>query len=264
VARSYGRFTTDIWRDKKFRALSRDAQWAYFMLGTQADISAAGTLPLTSRRWAGYAIGTTPDALSDALSELEKKRFVYTDLSTEEVLVRSFVKWDGGIQNDKRRPVVVEAAELIASPKLRAILAVELRELGVTDALSDALSDSPSDATSRFDRVVVNQGEYIPQPTTRIPQPATPEGEPLDDVEPSPFCSKHPDGTEEPCGPCGTANRRHKAWVATKPAREAAKRKHADTLAALAAECSACEGTHFVLDADKHPTKLKCDHRQSA
>lgn len=264
MARSYGRFTTDIWRDKKFRTLSRDAQWAYFMLGTQADISAAGTLPLTPRRWSGYAIDTSPDALSDALSELEKKRFVYTDLSTEEVLVRSFVKWDGGIQNDKRRPVVIEAAELIASPKLRAILAVELRELGVTDALSDALSDSPSDATSRFDRVVVNQGEYIPQPTTLNPETATPEREPLDDVEPSPFCSKHPDGTEEPCGPCGTANRRHKAWLAAKPAREAAKRKHAAALAALAANCPDCEGTHIVLDADKKPTGRKCTHRRTA
>lgn len=29
------------------------------------------------------------------------------------------------------------------------------------------------------------------------------------DQEPSPFCSKHPDGTEKPCGPCGTARKRH-------------------------------------------------------
>lgn len=32
------------------------------------------------------------------------------------------------------------------------------------------------------------------------------------DQEPSPFCSKHPEGTEQPCGGCGTARKRHEMW----------------------------------------------------
>jgi hypothetical protein len=32
------------------------------------------------------------------------------------------------------------------------------------------------------------------------------------DVEPSTFCSRHPAGTEDPCGPCGVARRRHDRW----------------------------------------------------
>jgi len=127
MARSYGRFTTDIWRDRKFRALSMGAQWAYFMLGTQADITAAGTLPMTTKRWAGYSADGTSDGVSDALNELVEKRFVILDFETEELLVRSFVKWDGGINNDKRRPVVMESAATIASPIIRAVLANELR-----------------------------------------------------------------------------------------------------------------------------------------
>ena len=31
--------------------------------------------------------------------------------------------------------------------------------------------------------------------------------------EPSPFCSKHPIGTEEKCGPCGGARKRNEAWL---------------------------------------------------
>ncbi|GAB3166679.1 hypothetical protein GCM10027059_26010 [Myceligenerans halotolerans] len=32
-------------------------------------------------------------------------------------------------------------------------------------------------------------------------------------AEPSPFCSRHPIGTEDKCGPCGGARKRHEAWV---------------------------------------------------
>ena len=32
------------------------------------------------------------------------------------------------------------------------------------------------------------------------------------DQEPSPFCVKHPSGTDRPCGPCGTARTRHRLW----------------------------------------------------
>lgn len=177
MARSYGRFTTDIWRDRKFRALERDAQWAYFMLGTQPDISAAGMLPLTIRRWSKYASDGTPDALSDALFRLAEKRFLVIDEDTEELLVRSFAKWDGGINNDKRRPVVLEAAAAVVSPVLRAVLAVELRDLGVDDALCDALCDAASDelpdTTTPFDRVVVSTSSSPSQPTTHNQQPAT-------------------------------------------------------------------------------------------
>jgi hypothetical protein len=177
MARSYGRFTTDIWRDQKFRALDRDSQWAYFMLGTQPDISAAGMLPLTIRRWSKYASDGASDALSDALFRLAEKRFLVIDEDTEELLVRSFAKWDGGINNDKRRPVVLEAAAAVVSPVLRGVLAVELRDLGVEDALCDALcdvaSDEPSDTTSASDRVVVSTSSSPSQPSTLNPQPAT-------------------------------------------------------------------------------------------
>lgn len=41
---------------------------------------------------------------------------------------------------------------------------------------------------------------------------------PHPDQEPSPFCSKHPDGTEAPCGGCGTARKRHEMFHRAKRA----------------------------------------------
>ncbi|NQX36283.1 hypothetical protein [Herbiconiux sp. VKM Ac-2851] len=40
------------------------------------------------------------------------------------------------------------------------------------------------------------------------------EGEPRDpSARPSPFCSKHPQGTERPCRACGVARLRHQQWM---------------------------------------------------
>jgi hypothetical protein len=186
MARSYGRFTTDIWRDPKFRALEMDQQWSYFMLGTQADISAAGMLPCTIKRWSGYASDATPDRTSDALSALVVRRFVVIDTDTEELLVRAFAKWDGGLNNRNRRPVVIEAIHAIASPVLRHVMALELRDLGEPEEVWHALSDAPTDAAwhaptdalpdtpSTSDRVVVSTSLSPSQPSTHNPQPATP------------------------------------------------------------------------------------------
>lgn len=182
MARSYGQIMSAIWKDQEFRALSGAAQRIYLMLVTQADISSAGTLPLTVRRWAAYAADTTPDALSDALSELVAKRFVVLDESTEELLVRTFVKWDGGFGNEKRRRAITAAANAVTSPVIGAALAAELDALGVGhsiadavwDALSDAISHAPPDTT----RVVVttvstdHNPEPDPQPATRTPSAA--------------------------------------------------------------------------------------------
>lgn len=201
MARSYARIITAIWRNKEFRALRGASQRVYLLLVTQPDISAAGTLPLTVRRWADLADDTTPQDIVTAVEDLEAKRFIATDRVTEELLVRSFVKWDGGYGNRKRRPVIRDAGLAVASVRLRQVLALECERLGFVidglidppdgpgrgtetesgkaqvDSLSDSASSSAAEAvpdgTSRFDRVVVG---YVStdQPTTLIPQPVPP------------------------------------------------------------------------------------------
>lgn len=135
------------------------------MLVTQAEITSAGTIAVTLRRWSQYASDSTSDSLSDGLSALSASRFIVIDEDTEELLVRSFVKWDGGYTNSKRQPSILAAAGAVVSPKIRAALASELTKLGMTHSLSDTPLDTP--------RVVVTEVDHLPQPTTLKPQPMT-------------------------------------------------------------------------------------------
>lgn len=155
MARDYANVFTAIWREADFRALHASEQRTYFLLVTQPDISAAGTLALTTKRWAGLAADTDRSSIERDLKGLEAAAFVFVDHDTEELLVRTFVKHDKGYGNPKRRPVILAAARALESPRLRAVLWGEMDKLGLTDMLpplgitpGDSLSDSPSDALS--------------------------------------------------------------------------------------------------------------------
>jgi len=204
MARSFARIVTAIWRNKEFRALPGSAQRTYLLLVTQPNISAAGTLPLTVRRWADAASDTTSGDINRSLAQLVSGRFIGVDHATEEVLVRSFVRWDGGYGNRKRRPVILAAGAELVSPELRRMLGAEFGRLGLpfdgepaepvtdstrdshsetnnqVDRLSDSASDSAPDTQSQFDRVVGCQGEYSDS-TTLIPQPVPPSAAPASD-----------------------------------------------------------------------------------
>lgn len=202
MARKYANILTAIWRNEDFRALTAEEQRVYLQLTSQPDISAAGVLHLSLNRWSAQARNTTPATVTAALDGLARGRFVIFDTRTEELLVRSFIRWDGGYTNSKRKPVIRDAVQEVESPMIRRSLAAELRRLGLPDWLPDALPDSPSDTTpamtpdeepreigeklsaqgnrlsdsesdavSASERVVVGKGEYLePQPPTRKPQ----------------------------------------------------------------------------------------------
>ena len=145
MAREYAQIVTAIWRDRDFRVLPAADQRLYLLVVTQPDITAAGTLPLTVARWASLAPDTTPDDVRASLDRLALARFVGMDHTTEELLVRSFVRWDKGWTNSKRRPVILRSAAELVSPVLARMLAEEFRALGLpTDALADALSEGAS------------------------------------------------------------------------------------------------------------------------
>jgi hypothetical protein len=100
--RNYGNIATAIWLDKDFTSLSCDAQRMYFMIITQNNITSVGTLPITLRRWAGYANDLPSERLSNGLKELADRGYIAIDWEQEELLVRTFVKWDGGHTNPKQ------------------------------------------------------------------------------------------------------------------------------------------------------------------
>lgn len=192
--RDYANIITAIWRDARFRALPAAPQRTYLMLVTQPDISGAGTLPLTVRRWAQNAPDTSREDISADLKALEAAGFIYADEDTEELLVRTFVKHDKGYTNPKRKPVILSAAAAIESPKLRRVLWSELEKLGLADSLpqlSETSTDSLSDSQSASDRVVVTvvttgTSTLDPHSTTQPPAAARARdfGEPPPESEP--------------------------------------------------------------------------------
>lgn len=195
MARSYANFTTAIWRDDDFRALSMAGQHTFMMLNTQADISAAGVLTMALTRWASRTSDLTPSRIREGISELERAGFVVVDEGTEEILVRSFVRWDKGYSNANRQPSIRDAADAIESPALRWALAKEFERLAVPDRCvpesyaqvecpsdgpinspsegpSDGHRHAPSDGDRDGDRVVVTE-DLVVDSTTRIPKSAS-------------------------------------------------------------------------------------------
>jgi hypothetical protein len=285
MPRTFARITTSIWRSRRFvEELTLAQQGAYFMLETQGEITAAGTLALTERRWSKLSKGMTPERLRVELDELQRAGHVLIDDDTEEVLVVKFVRWDGGYTNTKRIPVIRDAARAIVSPALRAALAAELADLGLTDIASsidpDSPSDTPPDSPSPPPRnSPSNQGRDSPSdavsPSERVgvteveeeePQPPTPEWEPsatasgMPDQEPPTTCSAHPDGTETACGPCGAARRRNHAWHAQRDADQAAARQ---ALAAARRACPHCDDNGLIERPDGRGL-TRCDHQPEA
>jgi hypothetical protein len=195
MARSYANVATAMWRDDDFIVLAVDEQYVYFLLISQPDISAAGVLSIALTRWASRSKGMSRDRMLAAVHGLQAHRFVVADFDTDELLVRSFVRWDGGYTNSKRRFAIRDAADQIVSPAIRSALAAEFERLDLplewiptfsqVDSLSightgiqEGLSENPGWPTpenSDIRRVVVTKAKGVvsathnPQPTTLVP-----------------------------------------------------------------------------------------------
>jgi hypothetical protein len=181
MARHFGSIATSVWDDPDWWELSGEAQRVYLMLITQATISPVGTVPMTLKRWANSTNGCTIKGLTKALEELSDAAYVVVDWDREELLVRSFVRWDKGYTNELRLKAIKKTAPMVGSRLLAGALAHELNRLGIDhgitaepiDALSKALTspieDVPKDAGSKYLRTWVLE----PEPGTGNQEPGT-------------------------------------------------------------------------------------------
>lgn len=129
MARTHGRIYSSAWSDDDWRALTADAQWLYGQLVSQRDLTAAGVVPLSERRWAKSAADMTPARITAALTALERDRFVVVDEDSEEILIRSFARLETQWANGKRVEALISAIGAIHSKVLVTALADELRRL---------------------------------------------------------------------------------------------------------------------------------------
>ena len=137
MARNYARFITAIWDEDDWCALDAFDQWLYFMLSTQEDISAAGRLKMIEREWSLKSANTKESDIVSGLERLDAAQFIVADFDTFEVLIRAFVRIDGGFTNAKRRPVILRDAELFRSRRAREVLSAEFARVGLPPLTAD-------------------------------------------------------------------------------------------------------------------------------
>lgn len=129
MARKESRILTSIWGEPEWRALSAGAQWLYLFLISQPDIAHDGVISLRERRWAKNADGVTPGEITGWLKELESSNFVVVDETTEEVLVRSFMRHDQVFLQPNLMAAAVNHLAVVESHRVRRAIYSEIARI---------------------------------------------------------------------------------------------------------------------------------------
>ncbi len=183
MARSESRTKVSIWSDDDFRALTKDAQRAYWMLYSQPTITLCGVLAWTPGRWAILARDETTEDVVAAVEELEVAGFVIFDRTTEELWVRSFILHDGVTRSPKTLASARLQLGMIASATIRkGVMAVfdRLANGGDLNALGNGVSDGVSHtvpngvADTHADRPRV-RAHAVSVSSLQSPSPRTPD-----------------------------------------------------------------------------------------
>lgn len=130
MARNHGRIRLSIWSESSgFRDLTGEAQRMYFLALTQPDLSLAGVVPYTAKRWARLARNSTVAKVHREVAELERHLFVATDVDTEELLIRSFVRHDGILDSPNVAKRMLHDFRSVHSQFLRGVFLVEMHRI---------------------------------------------------------------------------------------------------------------------------------------
>lgn len=177
MANSAGLVRESIWRDKEFRALSRNAQTTYVQLVSQKEIDRAGIQPLQASKWAKGCDATTIDDIWNDLNELQAARFVFFDEDTDELFVRSYMRSTEVVKQPNILKNACRCATLVASDMLRHELAVELRRLRSAVATETADQVDPGE---EFAYPTGTPTKPHANPSRTLPEPLNPSGTPLE------------------------------------------------------------------------------------
>jgi hypothetical protein len=120
MARTHARILCSIWRDEKFVALPAELQRFYFLLLSQSDLSLCGVLPYRPKRWSRLTPDDTLRTVEEAVDGLERTGYVVVDRDTDELWIRTFIKWDGILQSHKHmHKAMWTAFDLVESAAIR-------------------------------------------------------------------------------------------------------------------------------------------------
>lgn len=146
TARSFAAVPVSIWNDDSFESLHPSAQWLYFLLSSQRQLTPASVLPTLPRRWAGHAKGASEGDVLNWLAELQDAGWAYTDYQEWDTFVSGRFEAEQIARQPKRVIAAVDAIAGIDAEWMRALASAELGAL---------LSDAPAPPAPRSARAAV-------------------------------------------------------------------------------------------------------------
>jgi len=119
----------DIWNDPDFRQLPADAQRLYLYLWTSPLRTYCGSHDWRPGRIIAYVSNVSLDGIRKAADCLIARHFIVLDEGTEEVLVRSWARFDGLMAGRNMAVALASAWHSLASPTLREVAAHEVKRI---------------------------------------------------------------------------------------------------------------------------------------
>lgn len=158
MAREFARTNLSIWQDDDWRALPSVAQHLYFVLQSHPELSYCGVTDWRPGRLAAFAADLDSRKVEAIGDCLEARYFIIRDHETEEVLVRSWIRFEGLIRHAKLSVSMAKALMSVASNDIRGVLVHELHKLREREPdaagwskepVRDLLTSKPLDPRSR-------------------------------------------------------------------------------------------------------------------
>lgn len=116
--------------DPEFTKLSPAGQWLYFTLLT--DVNHIGVADWNPKRLAMRAGACTPDFVKIAAQELIDSMFAVLDERSDEILIRSYMKYDGAHKQPNTCTSMTNAFGSVASTKIKNVVSFELHRIWET------------------------------------------------------------------------------------------------------------------------------------
>lgn len=129
MSRDFAPIYTSIWNDDDFRALLPQQQHMYFLLISQHKISYCGVLDWLPSRLTRLAAGITRPYIDTHVNALADAGYLILDPETAELLVRSFIRWDGLIKMERPAKAIAKDWRGITSDTIRNAVLTELRRV---------------------------------------------------------------------------------------------------------------------------------------
>ncbi|AMM44501.1 helix-turn-helix DNA binding domain protein [Arthrobacter phage BarretLemon] len=127
--RTYGKLKLSVQSDPEWRQLSHTAQWLYWALVGNENLTACGAMDWKPKHIAALSPTINLDGVESALEELRAYKYVVLDEETDELLLRSFVRNDDVVHNKNMMVAVIKAWRKLASLHLRGVVVHELLRL---------------------------------------------------------------------------------------------------------------------------------------